>query len=227
MVTVTGAFFSCDNMMDVHQEYLEGGEKIYAPKVDSLVFRNGKGRVQLWFWLLEAPNVRSVDIFWNAYADSLIVPVTPSALLDSIEVYIPLKEERTYTFYVRTTDIFGNHSLSEMGSATSYDSIYESALTNRLVKGAFKKSGSVATEVQWYGIADDYIYSEVRYTDINNRERIVRVLPNESYSYCPEAKTGSTYEHRSLYMPVNSIDTFALEWTPFVPTLDPRYDKSS
>jgi hypothetical protein len=58
-----GAFFSCDGMMDTHQKYLEGGEKIYAPKVDSLVFHNGKGRAQVWFWLLESPNVRSVDIF--------------------------------------------------------------------------------------------------------------------------------------------------------------------
>jgi hypothetical protein len=122
----------------------------------------------------------SVDIFWNAYADSLIVPVTPSAGLDSMSVYIPLKEEKSYAFYIRTTDIFGNHSLVEMTSATSYGAIYASALTNRVVKSAFKKSGSVFTEIQWYGIADDYVYSEVRYTDINDRERIVRVLPNES-----------------------------------------------
>ncbi|MDR0699812.1 MAG: DUF4998 domain-containing protein, partial [Tannerella sp.] len=136
VIMIAGALFSCDDMMSVHQEYLEGGEKIYAPKVDSLVFYNGKDRIQLWFWLLEAPNVRSVDIFWNAYADSLIIPVTPSAGLDSMAVYIPLKDERAYTFYVRTTDIFGNHSLSEMGSATSYGAIYLSALTNRGVKSA-------------------------------------------------------------------------------------------
>jgi hypothetical protein len=210
-------------MMDVHREYIEGGEKIYAPKTDSLYFYNGKNRVLMQFWLLESPNVRSVDVFWNSDADSLIVPVTPSAGLDSMEVYIPLTEEKAYTFYVRTTDIFGNHSLSERGSATSYDSIYESVLVNRRVKAAMK-SGSV-TEIQWYGAGDDYAYSEVRYTDVNNEVRIVRVAPNESSTVCPDAKAGSTYEHRSLFAPVNSIDTFYMKWDAISPLI--KFDKSS
>jgi hypothetical protein len=210
-------------MMDVHREYIEGGEKIYAPKTNSLYFYNGKNRVLMQFWLLESPNVRSVDVFWNNYADSLIVPVTPSAGLDSMEVYIPLTEEKAYTFYVRTTDIFGNHSLSEMGSATSYDSIYESVLVNRRVKTAMK-SGSV-TEIQWYGAGDDYAYSEVRYTDADNEEKIVRALPTDLSTVCPDAKAGSTYEHRSLFAPVNSIDTFYMEWDAI--SLLTRFDKSS
>jgi hypothetical protein len=210
-------------MMDVHQKYLEGGEKIYAPKVDSLYFFNGRKQVMMQFWLLESPNVRSVDIFWNNNADSLIVPVTPSTGLDSMEVYIPLKEEKAYTFYVRTTDIFGNHSLSEMGSATSYDSIYESVLENRRVKSA-ETTGST-TAIQWYAAADDYVYSEVRYTDVNNEVRIVRALANESSTSVFDAKAGSIFEHRSHYAPVNSIDTFDLEWTPIAFMV--KFDKSS
>jgi hypothetical protein len=108
-----------------------------------------------------------------------------------------------------------------MASATSYGAIYESALTNRGIKSA-EKSGST-TEIQWYGISDDYAYSEVRYTDVNNEERIVRALPNELSTSCPDAKTGSTYEHRSLYVPANSIDTFYLDWVRFSPLV--KYDK--
>jgi hypothetical protein len=223
---MAGVFFSCDGMMDTHQEYLKGGEKIYAPKVDSLVFRNGKERAQLWFWLLESPNVRSVDIFWNAYTDSLIVPVTPSTGLDSLMVYVPLTEERSYTLYVRTTDIFGNHSLAEMGSATSYGAIYESTLANRGVKSA-ETAGST-TEIQWYGITDGYVCSEVRYTGVNGEMRTVRALPNETSTLCPDAKAGSAYAHRSLYVPANSIDTFYMEWTPITVRLAPvKFDKSS
>jgi hypothetical protein len=210
-------------MMDVHQQYLEGGETIYAPKEDSLVYHNGKGRAQVCFWLLESPNVRSVDIFWNSYADSLIVPVTPSAGRDSMMAYVPLVEERAYTLYVRTTDIFGNHSLSEMGSVISYGAIYESALTNRGVKSAATLGST--TEIQWFGYTDDYICSEVRYTGINDEVRIVRALPSETSTLCPNAKTGSTYEHRSLYVPANSIDTFYLEWSPISPVV--KLDKSS
>jgi hypothetical protein len=214
IITVAGMFFSCDDMMDVHQKYLEGGEKIYAPKVDSLVFYNGKGRVQLWFWLLEAPNVRSVDIFWNSYADSLIVPITPSAGLDSMSVYIPLKDEKAYAFYVRTTDIFGNHSLSQMGSATVYDSIYASTLGNRGVRSASIKitDANVNTEIQWYAAVDDYVYSEIRYTDVNNKVKTVQVLANDRNTSISDAKGSSTYEYRTLYLPSNSIDTFYIAW---------------
>jgi hypothetical protein len=222
---IAGVFFACGDMMDAHRKYIEGGEIIYAPKVDSLVFHNGKGRAQLWFWLRESPNVKSVDIFWNSYADSLIVPVMPSTGLDSMAVYIPLPEERAYSFYVRTADIFGNRSLSEMGSATSYGSIYESTLTNRGVKSA-ETAGST-TEIQWYGTADDYVYSEVRYIGVSNDEQTVRALPDESSTLCPDAKTGSTYEHRSLYVPTNSIDTFYMEWAPISPVIAPaKFDKS-
>jgi hypothetical protein len=110
-----------------------------------------------------------------------------------------------------------------MGSATSYGAIYESALTNRGVKSA-ATSGST-TEIQWYGFTDNYICSEVRYTGINNEVRIVRALPNETSTTLPDAKAGSTYEHRSLYVPVNSIDTFYMEWTSIVPVI--KFDKSS
>jgi hypothetical protein len=220
-----GAFFACDDMMDVHQKYIEGGEIIYSPKVNYLVSYNGKGRVQLQVWLLESPNVRSVDVFWNNYADSLIVPVTPSTGLDVVTVSIPLKEERSYTFYVRTTDIFGNHSLSEMISATSYDSVYASVLTNRGVNGSLACG---ETEIQWFGIADDYACSEVRYTGVNDEVQIVQVLPNETTTRISDAKAGSTYIYRSLYVPTNSIDTFYTEWEPIeiTPALC-KFDKSS
>jgi hypothetical protein len=223
MIIMSGIFFSCSDMMDTHQKYLEGGEKIYAPKVDSLYLYNGKNRVMLRFWLLESPNVRSVDIFWNNYADSMTVPVSPSANLDSMNVYIPLNEEKAYTFYVRTTDIFGNRSLSEMASATSYGAIYESLLVNRGVKSA-ETTGS-ATEIQWYAAADDDACTEVRYTDVNGEVQTVRTSASESSTFCPDAKAGSTYERRSLYVPTNSIDTFYMEWNAIVPV--GKFDKSS
>jgi hypothetical protein len=85
-------------------------------------------------------------------------------------------------------------------------------------------AGSV-TEIQWYGVVDDYVYSEVRYTDVNDVTQTVRVLASESLTSCPDVKTGSTYEYRSRYAPANSIDTFDMAWTPIIPVI--KYDKSS
>jgi hypothetical protein len=63
---------------------------------------------------------------------------------------------------------------------------------------------------------------------VNGEARTVRALPNEASTLCPNAKTGSTYEHRSLYVPTNSIDTFYMEWTPITVILAPvKFNKSS
>lgn len=36
------SFVSCDDFMDVHKEYIEDGEIIYAPKPDTIGFIAGK-----------------------------------------------------------------------------------------------------------------------------------------------------------------------------------------
>jgi len=219
MLTLT-LLLSCEKMMDVHKEWLEGGEIIYAPKVDSLVFLNGENRVQMQFWLLEAPNVRSVDVFWNADADSMIIPVSPSTGRDSFAVYIPLTEEKAYTFYVRTTDLFGNHSLRVLASASSYGDDYKATLNSRTVRSAVL-SGTTLT-IDWYGALERMVFTEVRYTDVNNKTQTIRTPASGSSTVCPNAKSGATVECRSAFIPENSADTFYLEWLPvsYVASLD-------
>lgn len=222
-VLITSMLISCENMMDKHIHWFEGGEKIYAPKVDSLMFLNGINRVLMQFWLLESPNLKSVDVFWNNDKDSIVIPVSPSTGRDSLTFSIPLNEEKSYTFYVRTTDVFNNHSLKVPGSATSFGAIYKSSLVNRGVRSA--QNNHSTTEIQWFGAPDFLFCTEVRYTDLNNERKTVRTFANESYTVCPLPKPGSLYEYRSLYCPENSIDTFYLDWVQIKPLT--KFDRSS
>lgn len=219
---IVSMLISCENMMDKHLHWFEGGEKIYAPKVDSLVFFNGMNRVLMKLWLLESPNVKSVDVFWNNNKDSIIIPVSPSTGRDSLTFSIPLDEEKSYTFYVRTTDIFNNHSLKFPGSATSFGEIYKSSLMNRGVRGA--QNDNSITEIQWFGSPDFLFCTEVRYTDLNNEKKTIRTFASESSTICPMPKPGSVYEYRSLYCPENSIDTFYLDWVQIKPVA--KFDRS-
>src|SRR5690606_3791113 len=95
---------SCESFMDIHEEYVKDGEIIYAPKADSIQFIAGKGRVQFAFWLKNAPNVKSIDLYWNSMSDSLITPVSPTTGLDSFYVVVPDLPEGAYTFEVKTRD---------------------------------------------------------------------------------------------------------------------------
>ena len=132
LIVLTLSFFAaCENFMDIHQEWIKDGEMIYSPKIDSLSFIAGRERLEFRHWLYKSPNVRTVTLYWNSGADSLIIPVKPSAGLDSVFVIVPNLQERSYTFNVRTTDMFGHKSLVKTGFGTAYGADYENSLNDR------------------------------------------------------------------------------------------------
>ena len=213
VITLLSAFVSCEDMMDKHQEYIEGGEIIYAPKPDSIAFLSGKGRIMFRFWLYNSPNVSTVDIFWNNGADSLIIPVTPGTGLDSSEVLLNDMPEKSYTFDVRNTDKFGNKSLTATGFGTSYGENYESVLFQRKVKSVVM-SGDDGI-IRWYSAAEDLQEVQVRYK-ANNGENVVDMPADIDTLLCPNVLKGSSFEYRSFYKPEkDAIDTFVMAWTQY------------
>ena len=125
---------SCDDFMDIHKEYIEGGEIIYAPKPDSVSFIAGKGRILFNCRTYNAPNIRSIDVFWNDGLDSLIIPVELKTGYDSISVILDDMEEKSYTFNIQTTDNFGHKSLFLTDFGTSYGETFHSTLNDRRIK---------------------------------------------------------------------------------------------
>jgi hypothetical protein len=221
------SLYSCDNFMDVHKEYIQDGEIIYAPKVDSVEFVAGKGKILFRAWLLNSPNVKSIDLFWNSRTDSVIIPVTPTAGLYGIEQILPNMPEKAYTFDIRTTDNFGHHSLMTTGFGTSYDSVFLSSLLNRRVKSIeiSDKGGTI----NWFAKGDNLVGTEIRYIDRNNQTKTVLIDADESSIFCPEAKTDSKFSYRSLFTPeAKTIDTFYIKWEEYEDAFPPvyMYDKS-
>ena len=95
-----------------------------------------------------APNVRSIDVYWNDGLDSLIVPVELKTGYDSISIILENMEEKSYTFDVRTTDNFGHKSLYLTDFGTSYGEIYQSRLSDRRIKTvSLSDKGGIVT---WY-----------------------------------------------------------------------------
>lgn len=222
------SFASCDSFMDMHKEYTEGGEIIYAPKPDSVSFIAGKGRILFNCRTYNAPNVQSVDVYWNDGLDSLIIPVELNTGYDSISVILDNMEERSYTFNIQTTDNFGHKSLFLTDFGTSYDKTYQSTLNDRRVKSVSlsDKEGIV----EWYSATNDLVRNEIRYTKSDGSQAVVKMGSEDPQIRLPEVKKGSSFEFRSLFIPEEEcIDTFATAWktseTPF-PT-EYKYDRSS
>ncbi|MDR0559770.1 MAG: discoidin domain-containing protein [Prevotellaceae bacterium] len=209
--------FACDGFMDVHKKYIEDGEIIYAPKVDSMLFVAGRGRILFNGWFYSSPNVKTVDIYWNSRHDSIIISPPEggfSSERDSLSVIIQNIREGSYTFDVRTTDNFGHKSLWKSSFGNSYDSVYLSRLSQRRVReqSISDKGGKII----WFSGGDGLMRVEVRYKTVSNDSATVYVPADESETLCENLKAGSKFVYRSLYIPEeHSIDTFATSWTEY------------
>lgn len=222
------ALSSCDDFMDVHKEYIEGGEIIYAPKPDTISFLAGKERILFYCRTYNAPNVKSVDVYWNDGLDSLIIPVSLGSGYDSLSVVLDNMPEKSYTFNVHTTDHFGHRSLTITNFGSSYGSSFQSTLNDRRIKGiSLFETGGV---IDWYSSMEGLTRNEVRYTR-KDGTKAVACLSAEEYSVtCPDIQPGSTFEYRSLYIPEEeAIDTFATTWKTYEEAfpLEYKFDRSN
>ncbi len=212
--------FSCEDMMDVHKDFIKGGEKIYAPQVDSVAFSSGNQRVQFEYWLYDAPHVRSINVYWNEGSDSLEIPVQRTetefsgVLCDSGKVIINNLPEGSYTFYVKTFDSFGNSSLKVNGFANSYGANYEASLKNRRVKDISQYAVDGDATIEWYIASEEMTGVEVRYTKKNGAQAIVPLQSSGISLSCPGAKSDSPFEYRTFFLPEpTAIDTFVTAWS--------------
>lgn len=201
----------CEDFMDIHQDYIETGEIIYSPKTDSVAFIAGKERILFRFWLYNSPNVKSVNLYWNNDLDSLVVPVTPTTGRDSMDVILPNMAEKSYTFHVHTIDKYGHPSLTVTDFGTSYGEFFQNSLANRRIRNvSITDEGGI---ISWFSAAENLTSNEIRYTKRDGTTAVVRMPAGENSVVCPEAKTSSSFEYRSLYIPEEeAIDTFAVAW---------------
>jgi hypothetical protein len=210
-------FSACENMMDIHQKYIEdGGEIVYLPKPLSTDFLAGKNRVVLRMALYNSPNVKTVDVYWNNGKDSVAVPVTLSAKLDTVFVSVPVSEEKAYTFTVYTSDAYGNRSLPVTGFGTAYGEMFQSSLVNQPVgRISLTEEGGL---VQWSAPLENLLINEVRYLAKSN-DSITVQTPIGINSLLPNIKAASHFDYRSLYLPEpNAIDTFYVDWVKYEST---------
>jgi hypothetical protein len=218
VLLIVGTIFavsSCDDFMEVHKDFIKDGEIIYSPKVDSVSFIAGEHRILFRCWLYNSPNVKSIDLYWNDNTDSLITLVTPTTGRDSFDIMATNLEEKSYTFYVRTTDIFGYKSLWTSDFGTAYGDNYRETLGNRRVNEVtlVENGGIVEGHVTFFSALNLQVHNEIRYVKSDGTTAIVSMLPDQTTGVCRDAKPGSRFETRSLFIPEEeAIDTFATAW---------------
>jgi hypothetical protein len=210
---------SCEDFMDIHKEYVEDGETIYAPKLDAITFIAGEGRILFQGLLINSPNVKTVTVSWNDGNNSHPITV-PSSSNDTvlIEEFLPNMEEGTYTFEVRTTDSKGHQSLKQSDVGTSYGALFRSTLSQRYVEIKVNDHQLSQALISGGITTNELVGTEVRYTATGNTQKVVWLSPDVSIDTIKDLDDLSSLEYRSLYLPEETArDTFKLDWEPITP----------
>lgn len=212
VAAVAGA---CDKFTDVHQPFIEGGELVYAPKLDSVSVVAGKNRVSLSMWYYNGHNLKETVIYWNSQQDSLVVDLGPFAIksgLDSIDVIVPDLPENAYSFYLQNTDGNGNRSVLTTAFGSVYGSDFQSLITNRRIREI--RPQEEGFEISWLAADETLIFTELRYVDsATGREKVVRMPAQSTSTYAIRTKDNQ-FSYRSLYIPEpQAIDTFYTAWS--------------
>ncbi|MDR1666795.1 MAG: hypothetical protein LBS03_03755 [Bacteroidales bacterium] len=124
--------FSCDDMNDIHQKYLDEGERIYLGRADSLKAFSGNGRIKLVWYATADPKVETTVIYWNLRKDSIEHPfVRTQDGLQKDSVLIDGLAEGSYSFELIGKNHLGERSLPAVIQASSYGDSYAATFRYR------------------------------------------------------------------------------------------------
>lgn len=205
-ISVILAVASCTGM-DEYLKYTDNKELVYSGKVDSAFVYGGRNRVLIRGLLMSDPKIVKVTAYWNMQAEKVELNIERSAGVDEIKLPINLPEGR-YNFDLITCDKDGNSSVPVQVSGASYGSRYEEALPNRPVKSVTKEGDKVI--VTFYTAAEEIVFTEITFTDSNEKSQVLKVPNNTQTADLPNIKDKSKFTYQTFYKPEKkAIDIFS------------------
>lgn len=125
---------ACSKKATDYRAFLDGKEITYPGTVTNVSALPGKLRLELQWHPSPDPSVTKYVVYWNNYADSLIVPAASHNPQDTVKCIVSNLQEYTYTFFINSYDSAGNKSITtEVDNARTYGNIYQTNLFNRPV----------------------------------------------------------------------------------------------
>lgn len=202
------SIIGCKKMDSTYSEFLEGGEKIYTSKADSLLVRPGNERVMLSWLLISDPKVNRYKIFWNSRKDSLEGTLKKTAEVDSIHVLIPNLKEGVYNFEVFQYDNLGNSSVKVEAIGKSYGKQYLNSLLNRAFN-TIQRNGS-NLEIEWMPSEESVKEIQLEYTDNKGVKKNEIIPAAEVLTVLENFPYGGTFNYKTIYLPEPlSLDVFS------------------
>jgi hypothetical protein len=205
LVAVLCSFFSCSDMDDTYEEFVQDGEIIYSPKVNAVTTAPGHNRLQVGLLGLSS-RVSKVRVSWNNNANYLDFQVPADARRDTFNVILPDMPEGSYSLSVVTFDQAGRNSVKADTTGNVYGDNYGATLKPRLLK-QIQYSGN-DLELTWGGVSSGTLGSILYFEDKAGVARQKFIAPSDNQVL--ENFGGTQYlKFKTLFLPeAASIDTF-------------------
>lgn len=199
---------------DDYKKFYEGKELVYPGRASKIKAYPGNKRIKL-SWMVTDAKVTGYKVYWDNRSDSLSGNVTAGT--DPINVIINNLTEGPHSFKIFTFDKHGRSSVAADTVGSVYGDSYQLALTNRLVRSSSLYKGTAT--IEWYGAPAQTALTEIKYTDISNVERKVKVDSASTVVELPDFKQGASIQYRTAYLPdTAAIDTFYTAYKSNTPT---------
>ena len=195
-------YSSCDDMNDIHQKYVDRGEKVYLGKVDSIKSFSGMNRVKLTWYITADPKIESTIIYWNMRKDSVIKTFTrtqPGVQKDSI--VIENLPENTHVFNFRNVNATGASSLFSTVAGTAWGQNFRNSLKGRQASQLEYSFDHSTFSVKFSAVtqADRIVFSELRYTNLHGNENVMTIENTMSQVVLEDFPAGGDFYLRSQY----------------------------
>ena len=167
--------YSCSKMNDLHEKYLQEGERVYVAQPDTVKAISGANRILLKYWLSD-PKVAKMKIYWSNHSDSLLTDVTATTHDKPNEIIIANLKPGNYTFRIVTYNKNLEHpSIPLDVVAEVYSDSYMSRLFPRQIKYANYISAD-SVYVYFSKSTDKSVASVISYTNTANRT-VNKIVP--------------------------------------------------
>lgn len=209
---------ACRKMEAPYKEYVVPAGLVYPGKAIAIA-QSGRSRIQLVWPKGVDKSVVKAKVYWNSFADSIIVDVT-SIPGDTVKVMVNDLEEKNYTFVIRTFDAQGNMSVPVEINGGSYGARYQSQLLTRPVNSTLINAAGKLT-INWGGadVANGAYASEVKYTTVSGAVKtqlfpVIVKTTEVKTTEITDMLANTNYQFRTIFRPDSlSIDRFYTEYT--------------
>jgi hypothetical protein len=203
----------CSKIDDYKDLYATDGSIIYPGKMDSVKVLSGKNRVKITGIFTSDPKIVKYKVFWNSKQDSIEVPITRTAGVDTAKVFINKLPEGLMSFVIRSYDAQGHSSIPVNISGNVYGDLYQSSLINRAIANAELQKSDGSALINWADVDKEagIINMRIKYTDNASiaKNVLVTSVPSGLKTSLPNFKAGNTISFQTSFLPnATAIDTF-------------------